>query len=178
MDFLISKNKDRHKEFYHIITHLEDIAILQIVQNSEEWFGAKIPRNQVELMFKSSIHRPLEMDDPFIFKVNKISTLGSIEHNFPVACLIKVDGIIFGKNSSILDMKVVQVRISKPEKIPSVPSTGEHPMQQIQKPFYSDNASVVPSNYSKTDFKTPDLNKLPSVKDEDEDEDETNEMNK
>ena len=149
LDLLVSKNKDRHKEFYHIISHLEDIAIVQIADNSLEWFGTKISRSQVEVMFRSSIHRPLEIDDPFIFKVNKANNLSDVELNFPVTCLIRFDGIIFGRNSSILDMKVIQIKVNKPEKIPSVSGEQElEPTQNTQaKSFYADNVSVAPSNY-------------------------------
>lgn len=146
-DLLISRNKDRHKEFYNIISHLEDAAILQIVQNSATWFGKKISKDQVETMFRSSIHRPLEINDPFIFKVNKIPNL-EIEQNYPVVCLIKIDGIIFGRNSSTLDMKVLQVKVIKTEKIPSEDGAlRQEVSQQPEKPFYNDNVSVAPSNY-------------------------------
>jgi hypothetical protein len=148
-DLLISRNKDRHREFYNTISHIEDTAILQITQNSEEWFGKKISRDQVETMFRSSIYRPLDINDPFIFKVNKVSEL-NIEQNYPVICLIKIDGIIFGRNSSTLDMKVLQVKVIKTEKIPSEDGGAADLVstQQPEKPFYNDNVSVAPSNFT------------------------------
>ena len=178
LDMLISQNKDRHREFYHILTHLEDLAIVQMAQNSEEWFGGnKIPRNQIELMFKSSIHRPLDIEDPFVFKVSKISSVGNVENNFPVTCLIKIDGIIFGKNSSFLDMKVVQIPQNKPEKIPSVPtSSNEQPIQHVQKPFFSDNVSIAPSSYTNLNAGTTSTNVPDKVEELNENIGETNEM--
>jgi hypothetical protein len=148
-DLSISRNKDRHKEFYNIISHIEDTAILSIVTNSEEWFGKKITKDQAESMFKSSLRCPLEINDPFIYRVNKNQGLANIEHSYPVVCLIKFDGIIFGRNSSILDMKVIQIKVIKTEKIPSDEDTNEVSYtEQSEKPFYNDNVSVVPSNFN------------------------------
>ncbi len=157
-ELLISRNKDRNREFYNIMSHIEDSAILQITDKSEEWFGRKITKEQVESMFRSSLNRPLDVDDPFIFKIGKIdklSNVGSDMINYPVVCLIKINGIIFGKNSSMLDMKVVQIKVLKTEKISSQDNEGddqnsEH-VAHTEKPFYNDNASVMPSHFPKND---------------------------
>ena len=161
-EFLISRNKDRHKEFYNIISHLEDSAIIEISQSSEKWFGREIRRDQVETMFRSSIHRPLEINDPYILRINKSGNV-DCELNYPVVCLIKIDGIIFGKNSSKLDMKVVQIKVIKTEKIPSDDDYVEQtPQIPTEKPFYNDNASVIPSNFNHKEL-PPVMTKLPSV---------------
>ena len=147
-EFLISRNKDRQKEFYNIISHLEDSAIVQISQNSGEWFGREIKRDQVETMFRSSIHRPLEINDPYILRISKVGDL-DCEVNYPVVCLIKIDGIIFGRNSSTLDMKIVQIKVMKTEQIPSADEFIDHTHQvSVEKPFYNDNASVVPNDFT------------------------------
>jgi len=99
-------------------------------------------------MFKSSIHCPLEIDSPFIFRVKKVSAL-DVEQNYPVICLIKIDGIIFGRNSSTLDMSVIQVKVVRPEKLPSDNGQVVEHVEKPEKPFYNDNASVAASHYSK-----------------------------
>ncbi len=147
VELLISRNKDRHKEFYNIISHLEDSAILQITQNSEQWFGRNMKRDIVEPMFRSSINRPLEIDDPYILRINKTDKLET-ETNYPVVCLIKIEGILFGKNSSCLHMKVVQIKVIKTEKLQSDEHFEHFEQVPNDKPFYNDNASVIPNNYN------------------------------
>ena len=152
-DLLLSQNKDRQKDFYNIIAHLEDSAMLQISQNSKEWFGKEIPKNQVEAMFKSSINRPLEMGDPFVFRVNKNVNI-NIEPNYPVVCLIKIDGIIFGRNSSSLDMKVIQVKVFKDQKIRGdIDDVLDNTQKsKPENPFYNDNISVAPSQFMENKY--------------------------
>ena len=146
-EFLISRNKDRHKEFYNILSHLEDSAILQSSQNSGDWFGREIKRDQVETMFRSCIHRPLEINDPYILRISKTGNL-DVEINYPVVCLIKFDGIIFGKNTSTLDMKIIQIKVIKTEKIPSEDDYLDQQNIQNEKPFYNDNASVIQHSFT------------------------------
>lgn len=149
-EFLVSRNKDRHREFYNILSHLEDSAIVQSFQNSGEWFGRDIKREQVETMFKSCIHRPLEINDPYVLRISKVGNI-DVEINYPVVCLIKINGILFGKNTSTLDMKVVQIKLIKTEKIPSNDDCIEQNSNEQtpnEKPFYNDNASVVPHSFS------------------------------
>lgn len=174
-EFLISRNKDRHKEFYNIISHLEDSAIVQISQNSLEWFGREIKRDQAETMFRSTIHRPLEINDPYILRINKVGNM-DCELNYPVVCLIKIDGIIFGRNSSMLDMKIVQIKVMKTEKIPSEDDFVDHTHQAIpEKPFYNDNASVVPSEFTGK-RPVPIVTNLSSVDEEKAEEEKTETM--
>jgi hypothetical protein len=152
LEFLISKNKDRQSEFYNIISHLEDSAIIQIAHNSKEWFNREIRRDQVETMFRSSLHRPLEINDPYILRINKTPGIEA-ELNNLVVCLIKIDGVLFGKNTSTLDMKVVQIKSIKTEKIPSegdyLDAKDKQPQLSLEKLFYNDNVSVVPDNFNK-----------------------------
>jgi hypothetical protein len=165
-EFLISRNKDRHTEFYNIISHLEDSAIIQIANNSKEWFNREIRRDQVETMFRSCIHRPLDINDPYILRINKISGL-SADINHQTVCLLKIDGIFFGKNTSMLDMKVIQIKVVKTEKIPSEDGyVDQGPSIPTEKPFYNDNASVVPHNFSEQQKPTPLVTNLPSLNEE------------
>lgn len=149
-EFLVSRNKDRHREFYNIISHLEDSAIIQIAHNSKEWFNREFKRDQIDTMFRSIIHRPLEIDDPYILRIKKVPGLEA-EINYQVICLIKIDGIWFGKNTSTLDMKVVQIKVIKTEKLPSEDGYADQVPVPSEKPFYNDNASVVPHNFSDKD---------------------------
>jgi uncharacterized protein YfcZ (UPF0381/DUF406 family) len=149
-EFLISRNKDRHREFYNIVSHLEDSAIIKITENSKEWFNRDIRRDQVETMFRSCIHRPLEINDPYILRINKIPGL-DMEINYPVVCLIKIDGILFGKNSSTIDMKIIRIKVIKTDKIASDEDYVDHQSSMpLEKPFYNDNASIVPHDFSDT----------------------------
>lgn len=147
LEFLVSRNKDRHRDFYNIISHLEDTAIIQTTEKSKEWFNSKISRDQVETMFRSCIHRPLDINDSYILRVNKVAGLDA-EVNFPIVCLLKIEGIVFGKNTFTLDIKVVQTKVIKTEKIASDDiSQSSSVVVQNTKPFYSDTASIVSHNY-------------------------------
>jgi hypothetical protein len=114
IDILINRNKEKHRNLYHIIRHLEDLAINQISDNSIEWFGTKMSRYQISTMFKSCIHCPIDIDNPFVLTINKASDI-TLEENNQYIFLIKVDGIIFGRNSSRLDMKIIQCKQVKSE---------------------------------------------------------------
>lgn len=156
-EFLVSRNKDRHREFYNIISHLEDMAILQITQNSLEWFGKEIKREWAETMFRSVIHRPLDVNDSYTIRINKAEGVEA-EINFPVVCLIRINGIIFGKRTSTLDIKVVQAKVVKQDKIENPVSTEgtiANNVDNAEQSFYHDNKSIVPHDFSRTDIPPP-----------------------
>jgi hypothetical protein len=81
-----------------------------------------------------------------------------------VVCLIKIDGILFGKNTSTLDMKIVQIKVIKTEKIPSEDDyVDQQPSMPSEKPFYNDNASVIPHNFSEQKRPVPIVTDLPPI---------------
>jgi len=84
-EFLISRNKDRHKEFYNIISHIEDSAVVQSSEHSSEWFGKEISRDDVDTTFRSCINRPLEINDPYIIRINKVKGLEA-DINYNAIC--------------------------------------------------------------------------------------------
>jgi hypothetical protein len=143
VELLVSRNRDRNREFYHILSHLEDIAITTIAQNSKEWFEKTITKEQIELMFRSSIQCPLKIDDSFIIKIIKAKEL-NIEPNYQVVCLLKIDGILFGRSSSKLDMKIIHAKFVKSD----FSSNGSVSKNIENIPYFNDGMSVSQSIYS------------------------------
>jgi hypothetical protein len=142
VELLISRNRDRNREFYHMISHLEDIATTTIARDSKEWFGNNITKEQIEQTFKSSLQSPLKIDDPFIFKIMKTKDL-NIEPNYQVVCLLQIDGIIFGRSSSKLDMKIIHAKFVKSEFSSDVSTKNMATL-----PYYNDGVSVSHSIYT------------------------------
>ena len=142
---LLIGNKQSHIEFYHTITHLEDLAVNQIIENSGDWFpNQDNNRHVVESSFRTFIHRPLDINDPFILKIPKTNNF-DVEHNYPCICLIKFDGIVYGKQLARLDMKVVKIKIIKPEQL-------SYPEQNNEvSSVYNDLSSVAPSTFKPSD---------------------------
>ena len=147
VELTISRNKDRHKEFFHLFSHLEDMAILNISSRSQEWFNKKIDKSFVEMMFRSCIHKGLDIDDPFIFKSTCSSHLcQEFQQNQTVICLIKIDGIVFGQNSVKLDFKVVQMKQVETEKIVEKVDFEKNSIH-VENQIFEENASVMPTNF-------------------------------
>jgi hypothetical protein len=161
-ELLISKNKDSNRSFYDILSHLEDSAILNITQNSEEWFGKKMDRDQIDDMFRSCIHCPLEIDSPFLFRSNKAIGI-TAKPNQTIKCLIKIDGILFGRTNACLDMKIIQTKIVNddphPEDVEIDIDNEEQPIDKSDKSFH-DLASVSGSVYTSRTNKTRGQNLL------------------
>lgn len=161
VELTISRNKDRHKEFFHLFSHLEDMAILNISSRSQEWFNKKIDKSFVEMMFRSCIHKGLDIDDPFIFKSTCSSHLcQEFQQNQTVICLIKIDGIVFGQNSVKLDFKVVQMKQVETEKIVEKVDFEKNSVH-VENQIFEENASVMPTNFQ--DEKVIQLEKSASV---------------
>lgn len=155
IELLISRNKELHREFYHVISHLEDAAITQIVQNSGSWFKQNWSKSQIENSFRSSLNRPLDIDSPFILRIPKIKKL-EIETNFPVICLIKINGIIFGQTSSKLDMTVIKVKIVKQEL--KLKPINDDTNMSVRSNMYNDSVSIAPSLYKPSETFVDDSN--------------------
>lgn len=144
VDLYINRNKEKHRDFYHIFTHIEDSAINQISNNSAEWFSQHMPTDRVGSIFKSSLHAPLEIDNPFILRINKNPKL-VVPENSHLICLIKIDGVIFGRNSSRLDAKLLQVKIVKNDD--KIHNSFEEPEDISVDNFYNDIKSQVPTSF-------------------------------
>lgn len=146
IDLIISRNKDRHKEFYHLISHMEDMSVQTMIANIENWFSKKCQSDLIEQMFRSSIHKGLEIDDPYIFRCPVSNHLHDEFHaNQTVICLFKINGIVIGNNSFKLDMQVVQMKEVDDEKI--VESAGpEKNYTHVENQIFEENASVIPGS--------------------------------
>lgn len=113
LELLINRSRSEHMIFYHMLSRLEHIAVMQVSDNSEEWFNKSISFKQVFSMFKSSLRTVKKLDDPYIFSSNKRKGLLGYSDK-PVICILKIYGILYEMNSLKLDMEILQIKDSIP----------------------------------------------------------------
>lgn len=113
---------ESHKKIYKIFSGLEKRSVEQVAYSSKEWFKKDLGKDDVNNMFRTCIVTPETMDDPFLVRIPLDSRLEVDDPGAPVSvrCLVKVDGIIFGRNTCKLDFRVVRVKMEQPEPILSV----------------------------------------------------------
>ncbi len=164
VDIYINRNKEKHRNFYHIFTHIEDSAINQISNNSVEWFTQHMSTDRVGSIFKSSLHAPLEIDNPFILRINKNPKL-VVPENSHLICLIKIDGVIFGRNSSRLDAKLLQIKVVQNDD--KIHNSFEEPEDISVDNFYNDIKSQAPTSFKnevKNDILQEEMIEMESIK--------------
>jgi hypothetical protein len=150
-ELMINKNKQKQKQFYNVVSLLENIATSTIVNNSKEWFNRQLNKIQVESMFRSSLNCPLEADGQFIFRIYKNKNI-KITSGFPVVCLIKIEGIVFGSTSARLDMTVFNAKIDDVSKMPV--SENDLNMQKsiANSTKFDDTLSLAPDHFHSSDI--------------------------
>jgi hypothetical protein len=131
INLVISRNKKQSK-FYSILKSLEYDAIKTMVNNSKKWFGRQATVEKIKTMFKSCLVNPETMNGDFTFKVRKDRELqiynskkqitnedDLVNSKNNLLCLLKINGILFGRNTAKLDIRIVQIRICpEPPKLP------------------------------------------------------------
>jgi hypothetical protein len=126
----ITKNK-KQANFYTILRSLEHVSINTMTNNSESWFGKNIPQNKLKSMFRSCLYSPDTINGEFTLRLKKdkhiqiynskkqLTTIDEIKPEDNLLCLLKINGILFGKNTSKLDIRIVQIRVCpEPTKLP------------------------------------------------------------
>lgn len=117
------------KLFYSFVKNLETKSMQTVYDNSEKWFNKKIPAQVIRDMHKPILMTPdqpngnikmyLKLSNKMAITVGEDSVdmdyllLNKDSHN--IKCMIRLDGIVFGRNAFKLDIKVVQIGISKKE---------------------------------------------------------------
>jgi len=102
-----------------------------MTNNSESWFGKNIPQNKLKSMFRSCLYSPDTINGEFTLRLKKdkhiqiynskkqLTTIDEIKPEDNLLCLLKINGILFGKNTSKLDIRIVQIRVCpEPTKLP------------------------------------------------------------
>ena len=130
------KTSEGSKKFYHSIYQLEQYTIKTISESSKNWFGREIPFEKVRQMYKTCIHPPKTIDGNTTLRLRlsnnfKISTDENEDldietvnlKNIRFYCICKIDGLLFGKNTTKLDIKIMQMRavLPKVQKPPPPP---------------------------------------------------------
>lgn len=123
------------QDFYKLVSTLEHHTMRYITAKSGEWFSRAIPLDKIRSMFRSCLFSPETMELPFqirlrlarnvkVFKSNGEPTdLTAIKINKKITCVFKVNGLLFGKNTTKLDLKVAQIGVvEEPKKIPEPPT--------------------------------------------------------
>jgi len=134
----IQKNK-KQERLYTIIRSLELNATKVMTNNSKEWFGQEIPHSKIKTMFRSCLLNPETINGSFSIRFRKdrhiqiyndkkqitteddlnCSTNNSKGISDNLLCLLKINGILFGKNTAKLDIRIVQIKVCPP--VPKLP---------------------------------------------------------
>lgn len=125
----IIKNK-KHENIYKILRSLEELSISNIYNQSPEWFGKQIPIEKIKLMYKSYFFNPETLNGNFIVRFKKHKKLkiydddknevdiNNISIGNNVVCILYINGLLFGKSSSKLDIRIFQMKlIPEPPKL-------------------------------------------------------------
>ena len=135
---ITDKKATRSKQFYKAISKLESHAIYTIHSNSKKWFGQDIPVDKIKQMYRScifpsetiggDINMRLKISrDLNIFDEEKniidMESLDSLDKDRTrLSCICRIDGLLFGRNTTKLDIKIAQIKIvklkPKPKEIP------------------------------------------------------------
>ena len=136
---ITDKSTNRSKQFYHALVQLELHAIKTIHENSQHWFGKTIPVDKIKQMYRSCVYPPLSMNgdviirlkitrDVRVFNENKdmitIEDLNEMDKDtIRLSCLCRIDGLLFGRNATKLDIKITQIKVSyrKPKEVAPPP---------------------------------------------------------
>jgi hypothetical protein len=136
---VLLNRKDKCKLFYKVVASLEQFTIDKAVESSYEWFNRDLSHEQVFNMFKSSLTNPTTMDDPFVLRVPLSPNMIVEDPGVPtsVVCLLRIEGVMFGKTTCKLDMKVVKTKFVHIEpKLVPVSTNYEHPDPAMEDSFF------------------------------------------
>jgi len=130
INLTLNRNK-KHSVLYNMLRSLEVGSNKSMSENSKVWFGKHIPLEKIQTMFKSCLVNPETLNGSFNLRLKKdkqlqiynskkqITTLDELKKGVELICILKINGILFGKNTAKIDIRVVQVRVC-PE-IPKLP---------------------------------------------------------
>ena len=146
---ITDKKATRSKQFYKAISKLESHAMYTIHTNSKKWFGQDIPVDKIKQMYRSCIF-PSETiggdinirlkisRDINIFDEEKnvidIESLDNLDkEKTRLSCICRIDGLLFGRNTTKLDIKIAQIKIVKLKPKPKeIPKPREMEVEQEQ----------------------------------------------
>ena len=115
-----------NKKIYNFLSKIDDLIIEHVTNNSEEWFGKKIPNNIVSQMYNKFIKPPKTSENKctlnFIFnkekseildKKNEIVDITEVKKRNTLECISQMKYIIFSKDSCFVSWEICTAKISK-----------------------------------------------------------------
>lgn len=112
----LHQTREKARAFYNFMACLEDIAVLNTVKNSRDWFKNEYSRAAVDSSFRSLIKNPLCIDDPFVINFPKAKNVTNLELSYHAICLVRIDGIEFRRSSSRLAVSVIHAKLASREE--------------------------------------------------------------
>jgi len=105
-----SSNSKYSKEVYNFLSSLDEHIIQNIFNKSEEWFGKKIPIENVNKMYNKFIKAPKTLNDnctmdfiikacEFLDKKNNELDVSEFSIGLDVECIVQLKYIIFSKDT-------------------------------------------------------------------------------
>lgn len=121
--FILQKIKSNN-DFYSLIRKIEYIAVNTSSINSKTWFKQNLSKEILNKMFKSCLETPQTLNGNFKFKIkmnksvkvfneNKELIDTELEPNTQIKCILKIRGILFGRNFAKLDIRCQKIAIVK-----------------------------------------------------------------
>ena len=182
------KTSSKSKQFYKALSQLEMHAVNTIHLNSEKWFGKSIPLDKIKNMYKLCIFPPPSINGEVTIRLRisrnvdivdqdgnqlSIENLGATnDENLRLSCMCRIDGILFGRNVSKLDIKIVQIKTSKVNNKPVVvPNTIPTEDQEVDEDMEDlDFLPLNPSDNCENDKGTEGTEEVDPIDDNNEDD--------
>ena len=123
LEFLSSMGYN--KKSYNFLSKLDLLVIDHITSNSEEWFGKKIPSENISNMYNKFIKAPKTSDNNctvnFNFKSGSVLDKNNEEIDFTeikkgmhLECISQMKYIIFSKDIAFVNWEICTVKVHKP----------------------------------------------------------------
>jgi hypothetical protein len=123
-----------NKKIYNYLSKLDDFVIKYVTDNSEEWFGKKIPQESIHQMYNKFIKAPKTSENKctinfsfnkntnFIDKKNETLEISEIKQNSTVECLAQMKYVVFSKDTCFVNWEIDTIKLYK--KVLRVPKYG------------------------------------------------------
>ena len=143
---LVLEKVKRNNDFYSMVRTMEYLAMSTMSSKSKEWFGKEIGKDKIKSMFRSCLDNPQTLQGNFSLKFRKdrgmkvfneskeIIEIEDVELLSGVKCILKIQGILFGKNVAKLDIRAQKIAVVKkpPPPKPPTPETVEQSVEDSE----------------------------------------------
>jgi hypothetical protein len=123
-----------NKKIYNYLSKLDDFVIKYVTDNSEEWFGKKIPQENIHQMYNKFIKAPktseskctlnfcLSKTSDIIDKKNESLETSDLKKDSVIECIAQMKYVVFSKDTCFVNWEICTAKVYK--KILRVPKYG------------------------------------------------------